>query len=106
LLDQSAYNEDLGKWSGEAIRMGRYAIITFRTTHFALKAKRVLERQKVTGFELTAVPREFSSECGFCLKAPWTERDGILRLLEEHGVEYSRIHCLDRRGREDGITFV
>jgi hypothetical protein len=83
-----------------------YAIITFRTTHFALKAKRVLERLGIRDFDLTAVPREFSAECGFCLKAPWDQRERMARLLQQNNVEYSGIHCLDRRQRQDGTTFV
>jgi hypothetical protein len=83
-----------------------YAIITFRSTHFALKAKRVLDRQGVRDYILTAVPREFSAQCGFCLKAPWDRQESLVQILQQNCVEFSAIHRLDRRNRQNGATFV
>jgi len=44
------------------------AIITFRASHAAMRAERELA---VRGYavELVPVPREISSDCGFCLRA-------------------------------------
>ena len=71
--------------------MSIYAIITFHSTHFALKAKKVLEK---TGkmVETIPVPREFSSECGFCCKVSWEEREEIERILDEQRVEIDHIY--------------
>ena len=57
-----------------------YAIITFHTTHFALKAKRILKKKRFD-LELIPLPREFSANCGFCLQISWKKKDEILELL-------------------------
>jgi hypothetical protein len=68
-----------------------YAIITFYTTHFALKAKKVLEKSGIQ-FETIPVPREFSSDCGFCCKVLWGEKDSIMTILRENNVEMDSVY--------------
>jgi len=72
-----------------------YAIITFHTTHFSLKAKKVLEKSGIP-FETIPVPREFSSDCGFCCKVLWKEKDEVAKILNENRVEFDRIHRWER----------
>jgi hypothetical protein len=72
-----------------------YAIITFHTTHFALKAKKVLEKNRLH-FETIPVPREFSSDCGFCSKVIWEEKDVIVTILRENNVEMDYIYRWER----------
>lgn len=88
--------------------MTTYAIITFRNTHFALKAKRVIERNGRKS-ETIPVPREFSSECGFCCKVSWDERAEIEKLMRDNGVEIDSIHRWERdeeRERKKKFKFV
>jgi len=75
--------------------MAVYAIITFHTTHFSLKAKKVLEKGGIP-FETIPVPREFSSDCGFCLKVLWEEKDEVTEILKENNVEFDRLHRWER----------
>jgi hypothetical protein len=70
--------------------MAIYAIITFHTTHFALKAKKVLEKSGKR-FETIPVPREFSSDCGFCCKVSWEEREEIENILKGNRVEINSV---------------
>ncbi len=72
-----------------------YAVITFHTTHFALKAKKVLEREGIP-FETIPVPREFSSDCGFCSKVPWEVKEDAERVLEQSHVEIDRVYRWER----------
>jgi len=72
-----------------------YAIITFHTTHFALKAKKVLEKSEIQ-FETIPVPREFSSDCGFCCKMLWEKKDGIVTILRENSVEMDSVYRWER----------
>jgi len=74
-----------------------YAVITFHTTHFSLKAKKVLEKSGIP-FETIPVPREFSSDCGFCCKVSWDEREEIEKILRENNVE---IDCIRRWERDE-----
>ncbi|MEW6378284.1 MAG: DUF3343 domain-containing protein [bacterium] len=75
--------------------MAVYAIITFHTTHFALKAKRVLDKSGRKP-EMIPVPREFSSNCGFCCKVPWPEREEIEKILTDSQVEIDQIFRWER----------
>jgi hypothetical protein len=75
--------------------MTAYAIITFHTTHFSLKAKKVLEKSGIP-FETIPVPREFSSDCGFCCKVLWEEKVATEKILKENNVEIDCIHRWER----------
>jgi len=72
-----------------------YAIITFHNTHFALKAKKVLEKNSKK-HETIPVPREFSSECGFCCKVLWEEKEEIENILRINNVEIDSIYRWER----------
>jgi hypothetical protein len=88
--------------------MTAYAIITFRNTHFAIKAKKVLERTGKKS-ETIPVPKEFSSECGFCCKVLWEKKEEIEDTLLENGVEIDRIYRWERdedRERNKKFRFV
>jgi len=75
--------------------MTTYAIITFHTTHFAIKAKKVLEKSSKR-FEMIPVPREFSSDCGFCCKVSWEERAEIENILQKNRIEISSVFRWER----------
>jgi hypothetical protein len=49
--------------------------------------------------EMIPVPREFSSDCGFCCKVAWEEKDEVERILAHTHVEIDRIF---RWERDDG----
>jgi hypothetical protein len=72
-----------------------YAVITFHTTHFSLKAKKVLEGSGIP-FETIPVPREFSSDCGFCCKVLWDYRQEVEMILRRNHVELDRVHRWER----------
>jgi Putative Se/S carrier protein-like len=72
-----------------------YAIITFHNTHFALKAKKVLEKSGRKP-ETIPVPREFSSECGFCCKVLWEEKDAVADILTGNSVAFDAVHRWER----------
>ena len=63
--------------------MTTYAVITFHTTHFSL-------------FETIPVPREFSSDCGFCCKVLWDSREKARMILEQNHVEFDHIYRWER----------
>jgi len=75
--------------------MTAYAIITFHNTHFALKAKKVLEKNGRKP-ETIPVPREFSSECGFCCKVLWEEKDTIAKILTGNSVAFDAVYRWER----------
>ncbi|MFH0925856.1 MAG: DUF3343 domain-containing protein [bacterium] len=76
--------------------MPAFGIITFHTTHFALKAKKMLEKNEKIP-EMIPVPREFSSDCGFCCKIPWEEKDEVENILSENHVEIDSIYQWEKK---------
>jgi hypothetical protein len=85
-----------------------FAIITFHNTHFALKAKKVLERNGRKA-ETIPVPRQFSSECGFCCKVLWEDKSETEDILRVHSVEFDSVHRWERdeeTEREKQFIFV
>ena len=62
---------------------------------FGLKAKKVLEKSGIQ-FETIPVPREFSSDCGFCCKVLWKEKDGVITILQENNVEMDSVYRWER----------
>ncbi len=75
--------------------MTTYAVITFHTTHFSLKAKKVLESSGIP-FETIPVPREFSSDCGFCCKVLWNSREKAEMMLRQNHVEIDQVYRWER----------
>jgi len=73
-------------------------LITFFSTHQVLRAEKLL-KGKVPRLDLIPVPREISSECGFCLllgepvPADFRLPDG---LVKEH---IYRVVCHDQGGK-------
>jgi hypothetical protein len=84
--------------------MAVYAVITFHTTHFALKAKKVLTRAGRKP-EMIPVPREFSSDCGFCCQIPWEEKDEIEDILRQNKVETDRIFRWEKDDEQEKKPF-
>jgi len=77
-----------------------YAIITFHSTHFAIKAKRVMEAHQ-RPFEMIAVPREFSAECGFCIKMDWEQGEDAVGLFLAQDVIFADKHRWEKPEESD-----
>jgi len=85
-----------------------YAIVTFHNTHFALKAKKLLQRNGKR-IETIPVPRELSSECGFCCKVLWDEIEEIERIFRDNNVEIDSVYRWERdeeKERKKAFRFV
>ncbi|NMB73848.1 MAG: DUF3343 domain-containing protein [Myxococcales bacterium] len=65
-----------------------YGVVLFRSVQAALAAEKILAGEKIA-HKLIAVPRHISSNCGFCLRIQWADREAVERLLpaEKLGVE-------------------
>ncbi|PID27296.1 MAG: hypothetical protein CR982_05985 [Candidatus Cloacimonadota bacterium] len=64
-------------------------IILFFSTNYAIWANEVLESKGVTS-SMTSVPRELSSDCGYCIKFN-DDKKKIEKILIDEGIEYDRI---------------
>jgi len=66
-------------------------VITFPSTHYALKAEKVLEEAGLE-IELIPVPRELSSSCGLAITILEEEEDKAVEILRENRVETEGVH--------------
>jgi hypothetical protein len=70
-----------------------YGVILLHSTSHALKAERILRDRKIP-HKLIPVPRQFSSDCGVCLRVAAARLAEISRLLEAHDVGVEGTHPL------------
>ncbi len=68
-------------------------VLLFPSVHLVLQAEKLV---KSRGFsiKIIPVPREFSSDCGVCLRINWAEREEITALLNKAGVKIEAMHLL------------
>ncbi|NWF97781.1 MAG: DUF3343 domain-containing protein [Nitrospirae bacterium] len=86
--------------------MNTYAIITFHNTHFALKAKKYFEKYGLKS-DTIPVPREFSSECGFCSKILWKDKNIAEEIMKKNKIIYESIYRWERdEKKEKKFNFV
>lgn len=66
-------------------------VMTFSSTHFAIKAERVLAK---AGIRTTVipVPRHITSDCGIALRFSADLKEGIEAKLAEENVKYKGIY--------------
>jgi hypothetical protein len=58
----------------------RFGVVLFHSAQGAVGAEKFLDAAGVA-YKLIAVPRQLSSDCGFCVRFDWTDRDTVNRLL-------------------------
>jgi hypothetical protein len=71
--------------------MDKVIIITFSSTHTALKAEEICKELKLD-FELIPTPREISAECGFALMVKHIEPDVLHDLCEKRKIRFYGIY--------------
>ena len=57
-----------------------FGVILFHSVQGAIRVEKILLKEKIAN-KLIPVPRRFSSDCGFCLRFSWSEREKISQLL-------------------------
>lgn len=69
----------------------RHCIILVYSTSRAMHAERLLLTHGVE-VSLIPVPRQFSSDCGICLRVPSQDLERSLRILTEGAIEVEQVH--------------
>ncbi|MGF1763907.1 DUF3343 domain-containing protein [Aliivibrio kagoshimensis] len=68
-------------------------IITFPSSHFALKAEKKIKKQQLTEqITLISAPRSISSECGFCLLLDDYPHDDLFERLSDMNLNFHHIY--------------
>ena len=79
----------------ELIDAKDYGVITFDTTHYAVKAEVVLAGAGLR-FLLIPTPRRISASCGMAVKCFWDEREALLETLTNNTVRWQGLHHIQK----------
>ncbi|MEK7704871.1 MAG: DUF3343 domain-containing protein [Myxococcota bacterium] len=71
-------------------------MVLFHSVQGAIGAEKLLVAAGVP-HKLIAVPRELSSNCGFCLRFRWADRDRVESTLAQRQLGVEGIHALRPR---------
>lgn len=66
-------------------------LMTFDSTHHALRAEQILKENQHRHL-LIPTPREITASCGLAIRVDPTNRAAIRQQLEQHGVEVSGLY--------------
>jgi ferredoxin len=66
------------------------AIILFHSTNYAIWAQNLLKENSIE-CKMIPVPRDLSSDCGYCVRTSPEDVEQAEKLLEENDVEYDRV---------------
>lgn len=66
-------------------------VVTFHTTADAMAMEKVCRTAEVSG-RLIPVPREISAGCGLAWCAPPEEREKLVDVMAQHGIEQEELH--------------
>jgi hypothetical protein len=72
---------------------GGFGVALFHSVQGALGAEKLLLAAGMA-HKLIPVPRHLSSDCGFCLRFAWGDKDRVERLLAETRLGLERIVAL------------
>lgn len=67
---------------------GQYCLLTFSSTHHALKAEEILKEEGID-LEVVPIPREISAECGLGMQFPLEQREKAENVLVDNKVHLS-----------------
>ena len=73
--------------------MDNYAVILFFSNNYAIWTSRVLKKEGVI-YKMIPVPRQLSSDCGYCVRIQNKDKPAIMSLLTAKGIEFDRIEEL------------
>lgn len=76
-----------------------YCLITFRSTHLALRCEQVLKEKDLT-VRLIPVPRQISSSCGLAARLPLAQAELAKQMCQNHQLEYE---CMYRQPGYDQL---
>jgi hypothetical protein len=77
---------------------GDRAVVTFDSTHHAMRAEDVLRAEGV-GLEVVPPPVNLRSGCGLALRVAAEDVPAVVETLARRGAHYAAIHLLDREQR-------
>jgi len=71
----------------------QFGVILFHSVQGALAGEKLLETAGLA-YKLIAVPRSISSNCGFCLRFNWEDKNTVEKLLSEVHIGVEGVEAL------------
>ncbi len=71
------------------------AVVLFHSTNYAMWASDVFKGKKIE-CKMVPVPREFSSDCGYCIKINNENVPEAENILKNNDIEYDRIEIINK----------
>ncbi|HQO09349.1 MAG TPA: DUF3343 domain-containing protein [Clostridiales bacterium] len=68
-------------------------IILFHSSNYAMWADNVLKKKNID-HRLIPVPRELSSDCGYCIEFENNSAAEVTKLLKNENIEFDRIETI------------
>jgi len=84
------------------LEISKSCIITFSSTHHALRAEELIEEQQIQ-LDIIPIPREITAECGLGIKVAYEKREEVEGLLTENNINMAGIYSLDQGRKIDLI---
>lgn len=67
----------------------QYTVLLFHSSNHAIWADRILKRNGINR-RMIPVPRNLSSDCGYCVRFFSSDLERVKQLISEQAVEYDR----------------
>lgn len=80
-----------------------YCLLTFPTTHSALRAEKILGEQGMN-FIIVPTPREISEGCGLAIKCHSEDLSDIVQKLNNGGIELKDFFQVEKQPEKNKIT--
>lgn len=73
--------------------MNGQSVILFHSSNNAMWTLKLLKKNMISG-KMIPIPRNLSSDCGYCVRINDDDAEKVRMLIEEKGIEYDRIVSL------------
>lgn len=70
-----------------------YSVVLFYSNNHAVWCKDLLDDHKIDN-KMVSVPRELSSDCGYCVKFNRADLESVLKILSDSTIEYDRVESI------------
>jgi len=80
-----------------------YCLLTFPTTHSAMRAEKVLDEQGMT-FIVVPTPREISEGCGLAVRCHCEDLTGIIKELNKSGIKIKEYFQIQKLPNQNKVT--
>jgi len=71
-------------------KMPEFSVILFHSNNHSIRMSNILKKKGIE-HKMIPVPRHLSSDCGYCVRIKSSDRETVLKIIEENEVEFDKI---------------